>query len=410
MLTDDRLLYDALACAGALIGLAWLVVALARNAARRRPGLRIARPLATAAVTRLAAVTVVAAVPALRPLRGPDETGFIAAAHDFAADPGSLGALPRALVGNLHVAYMGVEQYLVGAHTDLVLRAGHIALALAAISILAIAVTDVAGPRAGAVSAWILAFEPTNVFFSGVLHKEAPMMLGEALVVLGAVRMYQRRDATAVAFMAAGLAIAALTRPYAAAALFVACAGVSMHAAVRRLGPARRRSPRLAGGLAVTLLLAVAAAPAPAAVLRTVQTSQNANSIDDANLALPPVDFTTLDSTAQNIDSRVAALLVQPFPWQAANLSQRAGVAGTAFAWMLMVAALVLALTRPRFTVVELAPLLYLVTMTVVVYALSTGNAGTGFRYRTHVLFLLAALVAALACTPRQSRRQAVRA
>ena len=34
-------------------------------------------------------------------------------------------------------------------------------------------------------AAWLLAFEPTNVFFSGILHKEPFMLLAEGLVAFG---------------------------------------------------------------------------------------------------------------------------------------------------------------------------------------------------------------------------------
>lgn len=402
MLTDDRPLYDILAVTVALIGLGWLLVALTRVARRRRPGLDLGHALVAAVVVRLALAAVVAAVPSLRSVRGPDETSFLLAAQEFARDPGSLGVMPQALFGNLQVAYMGVQHAVLSPFSDFPLRVGHIALAVAAIAIVAVAVADLAGVRAGRIAAWILALEPTNAFFSMVLHKEAPMMLGEAIVLLGAVRMYQRRDVTAVALMAAGLAIAGLTRPYAAAALALACAAVSLHAAMRRLGPERRRAPQIAAALLIAVGVAAAAAPAPASVLRTVQLSQNANVTDASNLKLEPVDFSSVTSVASNLDTRVAALLLRPYPWQVANPSQRLAVVGTSVAWVLLLVAFVLLAMRLRSAVVALAPLLYIIVTLTVVYAMSTGNAGTGFRYRTHLLVALAAMVAALACLPKR--------
>ena len=406
MLTDDRPLYDFLACTVAVVGLGWLVVALARTAARRRPGLQLMLPLAAAAAVRLAVAALVAAVPALRSLRGPDERGFTNAAQQLAGDPTSLGALPQALVGNLHVAYMAVQQALLDPISDYPLRVGHIALAVTAIAVIAFAVTDLAGPRAGMITAWVLAFEPTNVFFSGVLHKEAPMLLGEALVVLGAVRMYQRRDVTAGAVMTLGLVIAGSARPYAGAALAVACLAVSLHAALRHLGPERRRAPRMV--LAVVLLTGAAAvaAPAPATLLRTVQLSQNANVTDTSELKLEPVDFSSVSSTASNIGSRVSALLLRPYPWQVANTSQQVALPGTAAAWTLLLIALTLVTTRLRSTATVLPPLLYVVVTLTIIYALSTGNAGTGFRYRIHLLLGLTGAVAALLCLPRKPERE----
>ncbi|MBW3609797.1 MAG: hypothetical protein KY463_15970 [Actinobacteria bacterium] len=408
MLTDDRPLYDILACSVTVLALGWLVVALTRVVRRRRPGLELGRALAAAAALRLALAAVVAAVPALRPLRGLDETTFVHQAQQFAADPSSLGAMPQALVGNLHVAYMGVQQLVLQPVSDYPLRVGHIALAVTAIAVVAVAVNEIAGVRAATITAWILAFEPTGVFFSGVLHKEAPMLLGEALVILGAVRFYQRRDATAVALMVPGLAIAGFTRPYAGAALAVACAAVCLHAALRRLGSDRRRAPRIVVGLVLAVAVATAAAPAPATVLRTVQLSQNANATDTSNLRLDPIDFSSVGSTARNLGARVTAVLLRPYPWQVGSSSQRAGIVGTATAWALLLVALALVATRARSTLTALAPLLYVFVTLTAVYALSTGNAGTGFRYRTHLLVALAAIVAAVASLPRKRVRAKV--
>jgi hypothetical protein len=407
MLLDDRPFYDMLACTAAVLALAWLVVGLSRLVARRRPGLALGRPLAVAALARLAAAGLLAAVPSLRSLRGPDDAGFLHAARQLASDPSSLGPMPRALVGNLQVAYMSVVQYILDPFSDYPLRVAHIALAVAAIAVVAVAVSDIAGVRAGVLSAWLLALEPTNIFFSGVLHKESPMLLGEALVILGAVRMYQRRDIPAVVIMGIGLAVAGLTRPYAGAALAVACAVVCLHAALRRLGPRRRRSPQYVVGVAVALLVAVAAAPAPAAVLHAVQVSQNANATDASNLALPAVDFSSSSGVARNLGSRVSELILRPLPWQATNMSQRFGILGTTAAWALILAMIVLLATRLRTALAELPPLFYVLVLLTIVYALSTGNAGTGFRYRAHLLVVLAAIVAALTQLPVRPLRKA---
>jgi hypothetical protein len=396
MLTDDRQLYDVLVVGVTLMALGWLIVGLVRVARRTRPGLELARPLAAAAATRIGVAALVAAVPALRPLRGPDEINFLIEAHRLAEDSSFLGPMPRGLLANLHVGYMGMQERLLEPTSDFPFRIGHIALAIVAIAIVAIAVTDLAGPRAGRISAWILAFEPTNVFFSGVLHKEAPMLLGEALVILGAVRMYQRRDALALLFMAPGIAIAWFARPYAGAALLVACAAVCVHAALRRLGPERRRAPRMLVGVGLAAIVAAAAAPAPAAVFRTVQLSQNANATDASNLALDPVDFSSLTSTGTHLGPRVKALLLQPYPWQVANANQRAGVIGTAAAWLLLTLTVMLAVTRLRLVVTTLMPLLYVIGALTLIYTLSAGNAGTGFRYRTHILVVLVAIFAVL--------------
>lgn len=77
MLTDDRPLYDFLTCVTTVLALGWLLVALTRVVLRHRPGLHLGYALAAAASLRLALAAIVAAVPALRPLRGLDETSFV---------------------------------------------------------------------------------------------------------------------------------------------------------------------------------------------------------------------------------------------------------------------------------------------------------------------------------------------
>jgi hypothetical protein len=405
MLTDDRPLYDFFVIGVTVMGLGWLVVLLARIALRRRPGLNLMRPLAAAAAARVGVAALVAAVPVLRPLRGPDEVNFLIDAHRFANDSASLGPMPRSLLTNLHVGFMGLQERLLAPTSDFPLRVGFIALSVVAIAIVAVAVTDIAGVRAGRISAWILAFEPTNIFFSGILHKEAPMLLGEALIILGAVRVYQRRDAMAFVFMVPGILIAFFTRPYAGAALLAACTVVCLHAALRRLGPQRRRAPRI---LVVVSLVAAAGAPAPAAVLRTVQLSQNANATDQSNLALDPVDFSSLPSTGTHLAPRVKALLLQPYPWQVANANQQAGVVGTVAAWSLLLATLLVLLATRLRGVKSLVPLLYIIAALTLIYTLSAGNAGTGFRYRTHILVVLVAIFAVLLSTWRRPMRYRV--
>lgn len=404
MISDDRLLYDILAIGVAVLALAWFIVWLTRSTARRRPGLHLGRALAVAAAARLATAALFAAVPSLRPLRGPDEMTFLNLADRLTYDGSALGDLPRGLASNLQVVYMAFWEFLFDAASDYPLRVAHIALAIAAIGVVAIAVNDLAGPRAGVVSAWILALEPNNVFFSGILHKEAPMLLGEAVVILGAVRMYQRRDPLAVALMVVGLAIAGFTRPYAGVALAAACLAICLHAALRRLGEDGRRAPRLTVVLALTAVAAVVVvASSSARVLSALQTSQNANVTDTSNLRLEPVDYSSVGSTVRNIGPRIGAVLLRPYPWQAANTSQRFGVVGTLIAWTVLLVTTVLVVTRFRLAVARLPPLLYVLAMLTIVYALSAGNAGTGFRYRTHLLVGMTAVMVTLAYSARRS-------
>jgi hypothetical protein len=250
----------------------------------------------------------------------------------------------------------------------------------------------------------VLALDPSNVFFTGILHKEAPMFLAEGLVLLGAVRMYARRDLTALGIIALGTAIAVLTRPYAGAALGGAGALTVAHAALRRLGPERRRIPAIAAGVAVVTIAAVAIGPSPSAALERIQESQNANASDRSNLQLEPVDFSSPAAVARSLPKRTFELLFRPFPWQVANLSQQLGVIGTTAAWTLLTFTLAALIRRPRVALERLPPFIYVLAALTIGYALSTGNAGTGFRYRTHLLVLLAAVAGALLGGRRRRR------
>lgn len=404
MISDDRLLYDVLVGAFAILALGWLVVGLTRVTASQRPGLRLGPMLAVAALARLATAGLFAAVPALRPIRGPDEVLWLKLADELVGDPGALGDMPRALVGNLHVAYIAVVELLFDPTSDYPLRVGQIAVSLAAITVVSVAVADLAGPRAGLVTGWILALEPNNVFFSGILHKEALVLLGESVVLLGCVRMAQRRDAAAVLLMALGVTITGMTRPYVGAALAVACLAICLHAALRPLNPGHKRAPRLAIAVGVAVGIALLVAPSPSSVLNRLQSSQNANATDASNLRLKPVDYSSVGSTIANVGPRISDVLLQPYPWQAENTSQRFGVVGTLIAWIVLLVTLILIITRFRVALARLPPLLYVVVMLALVYALSTGNAGTGFRYRTHVLVGLVAMASTLACAPGSQR------
>jgi hypothetical protein len=86
----------------------------------------------------------------------------------------------------------------------------------------------------------------------------------------------------------------------------------------------------------------------------------------------------------------------RPFPWQLGNPSQQIGLIGTAVAYMtLFMLALMLARNRGRIMEVG-APIIYTLAFLFVAYSLSAGNAGTAFRYRTHVVALAACVLIVL--------------
>lgn len=229
------------------------------------------------------------------------------------------------------------------------------------------------------------------------------MMLAGGLGLLGCVRMYRRRDLTAALILGGGVLVGLGARPYAGAAIAAAGFAVTLHASLRSVGPARRRAPRIAAACVVIPLLALAAAPTTEVFAR-LQLSQNANVSDQANLTLEPIDFSSPVAVARNLPRRVADFLLRPYPWQVGNLSQQFGVLGTLVAWLLFVIAGVAAVRRPR-RLEQIVPALYLLGGLIVAYSLSAGNAGTGFRYRTHVVVLLAAVACALVVAAQRQRR-----
>lgn len=392
----DTGLYDALAVTLELVLAFYLVAGLARLAARKGVS-GLALPLACALGVRAAIAIIVDGVPALAATRGSDEIFFAMQGHQLADGTTSLGEVPAALLGNLHIWWMALQVELIGASGDLYLRVGHAALAVAGIAVLAVTVGQLAGAARGRLAAWLLAFDPTSAYFSTILHKEAPMFLGEALVVAGCVRMYTRRDGWSVAIMVAGLGVAAGARPYAAAAMAGACGLTLAHAGLRRMGHGGVRRPVLAAIVAVVALTGLAVGPSISTVLGVIQTSQNANASDQSNLPLPPVDYTNVTSVVTNLPGRAFDLLSRPLPWEVANTSQQLGVIGTVVAWTLIAVVMFLFVRRPKLALEHLVPVAYILGSLLLVYSLSAGNAGTGFRYRSHLVVLLIITLAVVA-------------
>jgi hypothetical protein len=108
------------------------------------------------------------------------------------------------------------------------------------------------------------------------------------------------------------------------------------------------------------------------------------------------VDYSTRGKVFQNLPQRMLDVIVRPYPWQVSNSSQQLGSVGSLFALTGLVL-LIGAAWRRRGEVLTLAgPMLYPMFFLTVAYALSAGNAGTSFRYRTHVVTLAFAALLAL--------------
>jgi hypothetical protein len=221
------------------------------------------------------------------------------------------------------------------------------------------------------------------------------MILASGLVVFGGVKTWERVSPFGLLTMLLGGAIAVATRPY--AGWFLCSGGVllTLHASLRHLDHQRVRSvPALlaVAGVIFAATPAILAASSPSSLQANLQASQNAY-VETAgtagnSLALEQVNFSTRGAIVTNLPRRIFDLLVRPFPWQLGSTSQRIGVVGTLIALATLTLLLRYGLrTRGRLMSFS-APFLYPMVFLMIAYALSVGNAGTGFRYRTHLVTL----------------------
>jgi hypothetical protein len=285
----------------------------------------------------------------------------------------------------------------------MMLRVEVIAFAVLGIALMAAAVHELAGARPAQVAAWVLALEPANLFFSGILHKEPFMFLAEGLVAYGGAKLWKRGDFRALVPMILGCLIATATRPYVGWFLAAATAIVMLHAGLRRNSPSTSFAM-----VAVVIALFGAFIPtvwnkSSKGNLASLQQSQDANTHDsDANLALEQVDYSSRDKVILNLPKRVLDVVTRPYPWQLQNTSQQLGLFGTLFLFVGLIL-LIAALVRNGKVVMKRAgPLVYPAFFLLVAYSLSAGNAGTAFRYRTHVVAFLVAILVVL----REERRE----
>jgi hypothetical protein len=177
-----------------------------------------------------------------------------------------------------------------------------------------------------------------------------------------------------------------------------------LHASLRQMNSKLRSVPLV---YAVAIVIA-AATPAVLAVTardsleQNLQGSQDANTDPNAqrgdvssnNLSLERVDFSSRAGLITNLPRRIRDVLLRPYPWQVANPSQQLGAIGTLVALMALYLLFRYGWRNRGQILARTAPIVYPAVFLLMAYALSVGNAGTGFRYRTHLVLLgLAALV-----------------
>ena len=388
----------------ALLAGGLLVAFVVTRIRRSRPGLAIGWAIATAFGVRIAAAFGLDQTPIAGELRGGDEDIFLDKAESLAG--GSIASEPSttALTEEFHTFFFSLHSRMLGDVPEMMLRFEVIALAVVGFALMAAAVYELAGPRPALIAAWLLALEPTSVFFSGLLHKEPFMFLAEGMVVFGGAVLWKRGDLRALVPMVIGCLIATATRPYVGWFLATAAAVVALHASRRRASASRSLA------LSVVILALMGAfvpmvwGATSAEKLSELQVSQDANAKDDdANLALEEINYSSRGKVIVNLPQRIRDVIFRPYPWQVANTSQQLGVIGTLvmFVGLLL---LISALLQNGGAVMRRAgPFVYTALLLLVAYSLSAGNAGTAFRYRTHVVGLLLCLLLVL----RQQRSEA---
>jgi len=382
-----------------ILCLAWVL----RRLRQTRTEFSIGAAVGVGVGLRLVAVAGVSATGLGSTLRGGDELGFLRGAREVAQSSFDSSIWLPSDFHRLHEILFAIQIKL-GDLPELALRVTQIGVAMLGIVLVLAAIHDLAGPRAALIGSWVLALEPAGIFFNSILHREPLLVLASGLVVFGGTKVWTKLDLRGAALLGLGCAIATATRPYAGWFLITGGLLLILHASIRQLGSQIRSVPIV---YAVAIVVGVAT---PAVLQLTsqdsleqnLQGSQNANTdpttrrggANSNNLSLERVDFSTRSDLLRNLPRRVRDVVLRPYPWQVENTSQRLGAIGT----MVVLIALYLLTRYTRrnwgrvFAVT--APILYPGFALMAAYALSVGNAGTGFRYRTHLVLLgLAALI-----------------
>jgi hypothetical protein len=378
-----------------VVGVALLL--LIRQLARARPDMRIGTPIAVGFGLRLAAIAAIGATGSLSSvLRGGDETTYLDLARFLASQPLGHGDLPHGPYQLQTVLF--ALQLKTGFLTVGALRITQVGLALIGIVLICAAVHDLADARAARLAAWLLAFEPASVFFNSGILKDPLMELAAGLFVFGGTMIWLRFDVRGILVCALGGLIAVKTRSYAGWFLVAAAVLLLLQAALRNLDRPLRAMPVIYAVVAVVFLATPALLQASSQKnLQRLQGSQNANTIagvgqgtgpNTNNLALETVDFSTRGAILRNLPKRIRDLVLKPYPWQLSDTSQRIGAIGTLVAYAVLLLLIRYAWLSRGQIMARAAPLIYPLLFLLVAYSLSAGNAGTGFRYRSHLVTL----------------------
>jgi hypothetical protein len=397
-MVDTQLLTEGLVILATALLASYALLLLIGRLRASRPGLRIAVPAMVGFGLAVLAAAGVSLTGIASGLRGGDEISFLAQAREVATTPFGSVEWIDLLTGHLHIFVLAVQAAVFDSPV-FAMRIAQAGIGVAGLVLLATAVYELAGPRAAKIAMWVIALEPTNMFFSTILHKEANMTLAAGLVAFGGALIWKRGRLTPLLLLALGCLVAVATRPYAGWFMIAASAAIVLHAGLRQRGEGGARALTL---ISVVVLLAAIAAPTILQAssnesLATLQTSQSGNAANQkANLSLEEVDFSTRGALVTNLPRRAVEVLSQPYPWQLQNVNQQVGLVGTFVAYATLVL-LLSELVRARGSIMaRVGPLVYVGLFLLIAYSLAAGNSGTAFRYRAHLVIVAICVIVAL--------------
>ncbi len=387
---------------------AFALMLLLRVISRSRPQLSIATPFAVGFTMRLLVIALLAAFGIGAKVRdAPDELTWMAFAHHLATLPfGAAEWIPFHQKSYLQVLVFASQLKVLGSPED-ALRVTQVGISLAGTILIAAAVYDLSGAKAARLTAWLLALEPASLLFNSLLVKEPLMELAAGLVVFGATRVWRRLDLTGIAIMGAGAAIGLGGRWYVGWLLVTCAVFVILHASMRGLAGGRLRSLPLIYAVAIGAVIAtpaIMAATSHRSLEVNLQPLHNQLSSSTAgngqpggnNLALGQLNYTTRGAIVTSLPKGVENLLLQPYPWKVGNINQTIGAAGSLFALTVFFLLIRFAIVCRGEVMSRAGPLIYPFLFIMVAYALADGNAGQGYRYRTHLVTLAVAAMVVL--------------
>jgi hypothetical protein len=392
----------------AILFVAVVLIFMVQRLARTRPGFStVGKALLAGLLIRLLAIVAINATGLGASLRGGDEVTFLDYALKLAAQPLGHGLLPHG-VYQLQTILFALQLKL-GFINVSAIRVTQAGISLLAYVFMLAATYDLGGRKAVRIAAWCLALEPSSIFFNTEIHKEALMELAAALVAFGGVWIWKRLDIRGIAICGLGCLIGIETRSYAGWFLVCGCVLMVLHASLRNL---QRK------GLAVSIIYAIVIAgmlAAPTVLsatsgknLKHLQESEAQNTSGQgqshANLKLESVDISSRGAVISSLPTKLRELILEPYPWQVSDSSQVFGALGTLVAYLVLILFVRYSWINRGDIFGRAGPLLYPLLFQTVAYAVTVGNAGTGFRYRSHLVTLGICAVAVLRSAAKDRR------